>query len=54
MVNCNAILLVPGKAVIAIASVEDQDVEEKVPFVSLLLNDFKHRNQISNFVRNAC
>ena len=54
MVSCSALLLAPGKTIVGIASVDDQDVEEKVPFVSLLLNDFKHRNQISNFVRNAC
>ena len=52
-VSSGAILFVPGKAVIAIASVDDQDVDDKVPFVTLLSNDFKHRNQLASFVRSA-
>ena len=39
-VSCSALLLVPGKAMIAIAAVNDQDVDEKVPHVALLHNDF--------------
>jgi len=54
MVSCTALLLIPGKAIIGIASIDDQDVEEKVPYVSLLLNDFKQKAQIAMFVRNAC
>jgi len=53
-VSCSAILLVPGKAVIGIASLNDQDVEEKVPHVALLNNDFKQKAMISDFVRSAC
>lgn len=54
VVTCNAILLLPGKAVIGIASLEDQEVEDKVPHVQLLINDYQFKKQVSNVVRTAC
>ena len=42
-ITCSALLLVPGKAIIGIVSIDDQEVEEKVPYVTLMTNDFKTR-----------
>ena len=53
-VTCSAILLVPGKAIIGIASIDDQDVEDRVPHFALMTNDYKNRGLISSFVRAAC
>lgn len=53
-ITCSALLFVPGKVVIGIVEPEEQEVEDKVPHLPLLLNDFQHRAQISNFVRSAC
>ena len=44
VVTISALLLAPGKAVIGIAAVDDQDVEDKVPSLPLLLNDLKQKN----------
>ena len=53
-ITVNAILLVPGKAVIGIVQLEDQEVDEKVASVPLLQNDFNRRHQFSSFVRASC
>mmetsp|Transcript_33045 Transcript_33045/g.40918 ORF Transcript_33045/g.40918 Transcript_33045/m.40918 type:complete len:136 (+) Transcript_33045:4050-4457(+) len=53
-ITVSAILLVPGKALIAIVQLDQQETEEKVPSLTLLQNDFNRRGQIANFVRQAC
>lgn len=55
-VECHSFLFVPGKAVIALASCEDQKIEEKGPHITLLqgTSDLRGRAAISNFMVQAC
>ena len=53
-VSCNALLIVPGKAIIGIVSVDQQEMAVKVPHVTLVQNDFKQKRAIANFVNSAC
>ena len=54
LAQCNAIILIPGKALVGLVALDSQEVEDKVPFVSLLSNDYKHLRQVKQFVRAAC
>lgn len=54
VVTCSAILLLPGKAVVGIASLEDQEVDDRVPHLQLLVNDYSFKAQLSSVVRTAC
>ena len=53
-VNCPAIIFVPNKVVIAVAFANGQEIEEKIPHVALVTNDWKKRIEISRFVKSAC
>ena len=53
-VRCPAILFVPNKIVAGVAFVDGQEVEEKIPHVALVTNDWKKRIDIARFARNAC
>lgn len=52
--TCSAILLVPGKAVIGIVGLDDQETDDAVPFATFLHSDFRNKAQITNFVKQAC
>ena len=53
-VNCPAILFVPNKVIVGVSFAIGQDVEEKIPHVAFVTNDWKKKTEISRFARNAC
>ena len=53
-VTVNAVILVPNKALIGIVQLQQQEVNEKVPALPLLYNDYKRRNEFRDFIRASC
>jgi hypothetical protein len=53
-VTISAILYVREKMLIAIAKVEGQEVEEKVPVIILVRNEWFKRSQASYLAEKAC
>lgn len=53
-VQCQSVLFAPDKALIALVQVSNQEVDERLPHLPLLVNDFKNKAEISQFVRAAC
>jgi hypothetical protein len=48
------LLFVPGSVVIALVKSDDQKSDLKVPYVTLLTNDWFGRDQTSSFVNEVC